>query len=166
MTTNSKSDLFKLGLYQIIGGGVGILFLLSSLTSFSELSIIIILILLAGLILFSFSVFCGILCLKSFNTALRYSVINQFLQIVGFAVFGFFFKYVAGIFVSAGIDLFDGFKLTFNFGISEFQLFFNRENDHAGINLNFFALGIIYWIEKIKNKRKLESVFEDVKTVS
>ena len=71
-----KSDIFKIGLYQIIGGGIGAIMVLISLIKTTQFSGINILVFSIMLIFFSYSIFCGALCLNNKETALRHSLIN------------------------------------------------------------------------------------------
>ena len=156
MTTKIKTDLLKLGWYQIIGGAIGILIILYSLFALTQFSGLVILVYIFMLLFFAYSIYCGTLCIKCKNNALMHSLINQFLQILGFAVFGFAFAYVAGLYLSVGLDLSKSFEMKFNFGISKFDFNINREQERAEINFNLVAFGLIYWIDKLLKKVKEE----------
>ncbi len=130
-----------------------ILFSLFDTTQFAGLNI---LVLAFMFIFFAYPVFCGTLCLKSKESALRHSLINQFLQLLGFAFFGFAFSYVAGIYLSIGLDLSKSIDVKFDIGVSKFDFNINREAERAEINFNLVAFGLIYWIEKLTKKLKAE----------
>ena len=158
MTTKTKSDISKIGWYQIIGGGIGILIILYALFTSTQFSALSISFYVFSFFLFAYSIFCGILCLQSKNAALTHSLINQFLQLISFAFFGFAFSYVAGLYISVGLDLSKSIDVTFNFGISKLDFNINNERDRADINFNLVAFGLIYWIDKLIKKIKTEKV--------
>jgi hypothetical protein len=158
MTTKIKADLLKLGWYQIIGGAVGVLIILYSLLSLTQFSGLVIFIYSFMLLFFAYSIYCGTLCIKNTDKALTHSLINQFLQILGFAVFGFAFAYVAGLYVSVGLDLSTSIEMKFNLGISKFDFNINREQERTQINFNLLAFGLIYWIDKLMKKVKAENI--------
>ena len=87
-----KSQIQKIGFYQVIGGITGIIFLLISFFVNGDFSGGNILVHTSMSLLFFYSIFCGILCLSSKENALRHSLINQFIQVVGFAILGFSFS--------------------------------------------------------------------------
>jgi hypothetical protein len=156
MTNKVKADLLKIGWYQIIGGAVGVFLILYLLLISGQFSGLVILLYALMLLFFGYSVYCGILCIKSRNDALTHSLINQFLQVLGFAVFGFAFSYVSGLFVSVGLDLSTSIELKFNLGISKFDFKFNREVERIEVSFNLVAFGLIYWIDRLMKAVKAE----------
>lgn len=156
MTTKIKTEFLKLGWYQIIGGTIGVLIILYSFFGLTQFSGLVILIYVFMLLFFAYSIYCGTLCIKNKNNALTHSLVNQFLQILGFAVFGFAFAYVAGLYVSVGLDLSTSIEMKFNFGISKFDFNINREQERTEMHFNLVAFGLIYWIDKLMAKVKTE----------
>ncbi|TAL50549.1 MAG: hypothetical protein EPN92_01585 [Chitinophagaceae bacterium] len=134
------SKLKYLGIYQIIGGAIGVLLILWALLNSQQLTGLFIMIYLFMLLFFGFSIYCGTLCIKTKNNALQFSLINQILQVIGVAMFGFAFKYAAGIYLTAGLDLTETFNLKFGAGISRFDFNFNNETERLEIDFNFIAL--------------------------
>ncbi len=70
------------------------------------------------------------------------------------AMFGFAFQYSAGLYLTAGLDLTQSFNLKFDAGISKFDFNFNSDSQRLEVNLNFIALGLIIFIEKIRKQVK------------
>ena len=165
MTTKTNSDISKIGWYQIIGGGIGVLIILYSLFDATQLAGLNILIYAFMFIFFAYSIFCGTLCLQSKDTALRHSLINQFFQLIGFAFFGIAFSYIAGLYISVGLDLSTSVDMKFNFGISKFDFNVNREHEWVEVNFNLVALGFIYWIDKLAKKIKTEKANIEIASV-
>lgn len=165
-TIKFKSDIFKIGLYQIIGGGIGAIIILISLimiTPSTELEILVFFIMFG---FFVYSIFCGTLCLYAKETALRHSLINQFLQVLGFAMFGYAFNYVAGLYLTIGLDFSNSFDIKFGAGISKFDFNINRETERTEMNFNLVAFGLIFWIDKLMHKIKEETDIQEISTVA
>jgi hypothetical protein len=166
ISKETDSDLTKLGIYQIAGGVLGIVFILWGIYASSFLAAGALLLYLFILLFFCYSIFCGILCVKAKKNALAYSLANQILQLLGFAMKGFAFKYIAGFFFSIGLDLTpDSFNVGFGAGISKFELNFNNEEERLEININLVALGFIYWIDKLMKRIKEESTLRQVSSI-
>ncbi len=158
LTPSIISKLKGLGIYQIAGGGIGVILLLWAAVTNQEWSqqsaVIVLLLYLFMLLFFSFSIYCGILCLKKHRIALRLSLINQILQVIGFAIFGISFQYIAGVYLTAGLDLTQSFVLHFGLGISSLNFYINDGSQQMLVNFNFVALGLIIFIEKLKKQIK------------
>lgn len=165
ISKDTDSDLTKLGIYQIAGGALGIIFILWGITASSFLTGGAVLLYLFILLFFCYSIFCGILCVKAKKNALAYSLVNQILQLFGFAMMGFAFKYIAGFFFSIGLDLADSFNISFGAGISKFELNFNNEEERLEININLVALGFIYWIDNLMKRIKEKSTLRQVSSI-
>ena len=94
---------------------------------------------------------------------MKTSLINQVLQVIGVAMFGFAFKYAAGVYVTAGLDLSESFNFIFNAGFSRLDFAFNTDHHRFEVELNFVALPLIIFIERLKNHIKEE---QDKLTIS
>lgn len=151
-----KSDLNKLGIYQIAGAAVGVLLIFWSIYNTELLSGFIVMIYLFMFLFFAYSVFCGFLCIKTRSNALKHSQINQSLQVFGLAIFGFAFKYVAGVYLIFGLNLTESFELDFGAGVSQFGFSFNSGTDKLQLDINFVAIILIYWIYRLMQKVKTE----------
>jgi hypothetical protein len=83
----TRNECLALGYYQLIGGGVGVgfglmRFIQNQTTTANLVSISIM------LMFFGYSIYCGVACLGFKKNGLRHSLVNQFLQVIGFAVLG------------------------------------------------------------------------------
>ena len=166
ISKETESDLAKLGIYQIVGGTLGILFILWGIYRSAFLTGGTALIYLFILLFFCYSIFCGFLCFKTKKNALTHSLVNQLFQLFGFAKMGLAFKYIAGLFFSIGLDLApNSFNITFGAGISKFELNFNNEEDRLEININLVALAFVYWIDKLMKRIKEESTLRQVSSI-
>ena len=110
------------------------------------------------LLFFAYSIFCGTLCLKTKKNALGHSLTNQILQVIGFAIMGFAFNYVSGLYLTIGLDLTDSIKLDFGAGISKFDFNLNNEKDRLEVDFNLVAFAVIFWINKLMKKVKEEAI--------
>jgi len=155
MTDKITSQLKVLSYYQIAGGIIGLgltIWLVITLISFQWLLLLLFLI---AFLLYAFSIYCGVMLLRNIETGLRFSKINQFLQIIHFTAFGYAFQYVSGIYLSVGIDLTTALNFTFNFGISSWQIKVNSEDPTIAVSLNLVALFLIIFIDKARDQIKV-----------
>ncbi|MGN6617799.1 MAG: hypothetical protein ACTHJ5_11550 [Ilyomonas sp.] len=105
--------------------------------------------------LYSYSIYCGTLLLKKKKDGLVHSSVNQYLQLVNFAVLGFGFKYVSGLLLSVGIDLTSSLNIKFNLGLmSSWEMNINSDTERIEVNLNLIALFVILFIDKLKKSRE------------
>ena len=165
ISKETEADLTKLGLYQIIGGAVGLLIILWSIFKtplFTGLTVVVYLFI---LLFFAYSIFCGTLCLKTNKNALGHSLTNQIFQVIGFAMMGYAFKYVAGFYLTIGLDLTDSINLDFGAGVSKFDFNFNNEKDRLEVDFNLVAFALIYWIDKLMKKVKEEAAIRHASSI-
>jgi len=151
-----KSDLIKLGLYQIVGGVLGILIIVYAILKiqlFTELSVLVYFIM---ILFFAYSILCGVLCMKTKGNSLLYSLINQMLQIFGFAIMGYTLKYVAGFYLTIGLNLKDSIEFTFGTGLSKLDFNINHDKERLELDFNLIAFAFVYWIDKLMKKVKEE----------
>ena len=165
ISKETEYELSKLGLYQIFGGTVGMIIIVWSIYKDSFLTELTVLIYLFILLFFAYSIFCGILCLKSKSNALGHSLTNQILQVISVAIMGFSFKYVAGLCFIIGLNLTDIIKFNFGVGISNFAFNLNNEKDRLEIDFNLIALAVIYWIDKLMKKVKEEKSVRETPSI-
>lgn len=142
LPANVKNEYLALGLYQIFGGVIGLfylaVFLLRDFNSTSSQIIMSI----GFLLLYTYGVLCGSLCLKKYQSAVRHTVVNQALQIVWFAIFGVCFKYGTGLYLVVGLDLTESLNVVANLGISNFEFSYNSGSEAIVFGLNIVA----FWV--------------------
>lgn len=165
ISKETKSDLVKLGLYQIVGGAIGIFIILWAIYNNGPLTELTVLVYLFILLFFSYSIFSGTLCVKTKKNALRHSLINQILQVIGFAMMGFAFKYVAGFYFTVGLNLTESVNVSFGAGISKFDFNFNNEKERLEVDFNLIAFALVYWIDKLIKKAKQDTEIREVSSI-
>ena len=151
-----KSDLTKLGLYQIVGGVLGIIIIIWAILKIPLLTDLAALVYFIMVLFFAYSIFCGVLCIKTKKNSLLHSLINQMLQIFGIAIMGYALKYVAGFYLTIGLNLTDSIKFTFGTGLSKFDFNINLEKERLELDFNLIAFAFVYWIDKLMQKVKEE----------
>ena len=149
-------DLIKVGLYQIVGGCIGIAITLWNVFRSPLLTGLMVILILLFLLFFAYSIYCGVLCIKTNKNALKLSLINQMLQLVSIAILGVTYNYISGFFVSIGLDLTDKPKFIFNGGISTFEFSLKHQIDRFEISFNIVALILLFWVGNIMDKVKAE----------
>ena len=156
ISSQSKNDLLKIGLYQIISGFFGLAVFLWSVLGTETWTAPVIVLTLIALLFFSFSILAGYQCLKMKESAMTLSLINQGIQMIGFNIMGYAFKYAPCLFLTAGVDLTENFKLTFNAGLSDIAINMNVQSEVVAIDFNLIAIIIFVWLDKINKRIKAE----------
>ncbi len=153
-----RADLSRLGLYQVVGGFLGVILLFVNVASIPHLLVRNGLFLLLVLLFFSYSIYCGVLCFLKKGSALKHSLVNQILQLLNFSIGGVIFGYSAGIYVGIGLDLTHSIDFYFDAGLSRFLSLYSRPLfNQLDISINLVALAIIYWMEKMKKRARQEA---------
>ncbi|MDB5221533.1 MAG: hypothetical protein JWN83_200 [Chitinophagaceae bacterium] len=155
MDTYSREIAIKLrilGIYEIIGGIIGLYLTFTFLISLVDIPELIILFFSIAIALYSFSILCGILILSRKDKQLKYSSINHYLQLINFAFLGYSFKYASGIYLFIGIDFTHLIKFNLNLGLSTWRIMFNNGGNLMEVNINLVSLFILLFINKLKNE--------------
>lgn len=140
-----------LAVYQILGGSLGIILTAYYFSSLAVSNNLIILIGLA-IVIYVYSILCGVLIFLKEDNNLIYSTINQYLQLINFSLMGYSFKYISGFFLNVGIDFTDAINFKFGAGLSTWDLGFNTHSNMLEININLVAIFIITFIDRIKKR--------------
>jgi hypothetical protein len=152
ISAQSKKDLLKLGLYQLLSGCFGLLYFFWSIRGTKTWPTIVVVLMVIFLLIFSFSFLTGYLCLKTKKLGLTLSFINLGIQMVGFNIAGYAFEYSPSFYLKAGADLTENFRLTLGVGISEFLIQLNTESAVITIDFNIVAIIIFLWLTKINTR--------------
>ncbi|OOV25769.1 hypothetical protein BXU11_13935 [Flavobacterium sp. LM5] len=153
----TESRIKIIGIYQIIGGLIGLIATIPLLVKFGFTNGTTFKMFLLFLSLYSFSVFCGYLLLKKqFEKGLNYSIINQLIQVLSFSILGFTFKFYSGLFLSLGLNLTTDAILTYNFGLTTWNFKLISENGIIEISINLVALILINIVFNLKEKLKAQ----------
>lgn len=153
MDSLSKDSLSKiriLGIYQIVGGVIGLGVTIVGAIQSEHLSTLWF-IFLIGILLFGYSIYCGNLLLEKKINGLKYSLIHQCLQLVHFFFFSFGFAYASGLTLSIGLNIND-YNLLFNFTLSTLAINIDTTTTDTFLSLNLIPLFIILFIGKIKEE--------------
>jgi len=149
-----KEEIKILGYYQLIGGLIGVGFVIFQLiglgsTNSDLVAIIIMIILLFPYIL---SIYAGNQCLKDSKNQLSISKINQALQVISFNLGGIGFTYHSGIYFSLGINTTDEFLFISNFGLSTINFQLSSSSEISFILINLIAFYLVYRIGIYENR--------------
>jgi hypothetical protein len=163
LSKKSKIKLKILAWYQIIGGIMGLLITFWLLAHTEQINGLILIIFLIAFGLYGFSTYSGYMLFKyKYLFGLKLSVINQALQILGFAMFGYAFLYVSGMFLFTEMKIEDGFKLglRYYFG-SQWQISFASEDKPFFLGVNWVPIFFIYFISKLRETIEREKTIFD-----
>jgi hypothetical protein len=167
LSLKSKRKIKIFGWYQLIGGVVGLLLTIWLLARAGQMTGILTLLFLVAFGLYIFSCYCGWLLVKNnFIKGLNLSVVNQALQVLHFAMFGYAYSFSSGLLFSIGMGIKQG--LVFNFDAeltSTWQLSVGTNSTSFILAINLVAIYFLYFIEKLKTAIQQESKdFEEVQS--
>jgi len=132
-----------LAIYQIVGGVLGIAFIVPAFLSIDDLSYVSVILIFAGFLLHSFSVFSGIMLFRSQFGSLIMSFVCQCLQGISISTLGFFYQFVSGFSFSLYLQSLSGdFHIQFGSDFSYFSVHVVDNPYDRMIGFNFVALGI------------------------
>lgn len=161
----TKSDLLKLGVYQICGGLIGMVIIAKAAIAAAFFNEIVLLFYFVFLLFFGYSILCGWLCVKYREQALSFSFINQLLQLAHIYIGGFSFSYTAGFHLDMGIDLTNSFSFNFDAGLSNLSIFIHSNSNIILFNFNVVAFYLIYWIDRLKKQVRLENEIQEADSI-
>jgi hypothetical protein len=144
MTTSTGQKIFlkSLGIYQILGGGLGLYRI-----SISSLETIIYVF---GAIVFAFSIYVGIQTWRLKTNAITLTTINQYLQVLSINMFGLLYNYLSGLGFCLWLDLGVG-NIDIGFEASIAQIYYVHHLNHYSLSINFIPIALLYFLYKIKN---------------
>lgn len=154
-----ETEIKILSWYQIIGGLVGLGIVVQYILQTETFNSIGLIFLFLMFILYFFSIASGLVLMKRPSTGILLSKVNQFLQIMGFAVAGYGFQYISGLKLSFGLDATEGMLIKFDAALSSFQYDWNSKNEEAFIALNIIPIVVIYLLNKIEIELEPEQPF-------
>lgn len=161
MATNRKPIIIRnltiLGIYQLIGGLWGLGLITYSLVGGFELNSIGIIFLIVGILLFGFSAYCGVACIKKERNALQLSRINQFLQLIYISGTYFGFVFVAGIGIFFGLDLEGGLLFRMKFEVTKLTFYFSEQSVEKQVAINLVALFLLFNFNTLIKEQKRQS---------
>ena len=152
------TKLSILAINQIIGGVIGIILTIYVMTTAVTFSLLLITILIVIFGLYSYSILCGVLILKNPLTGLKYSLINQYLQILYFSISGYGFKYLSGLYTSLELDLGNLQNFQLQGGISTWDINFKNALEIKTVGINFIAVLLIIFIDRQINILKVKAI--------
>lgn len=158
-------NLKVLAIYQIIGGLLGLIIVTFRIIQIQTFTPFVILLLAIAFGLYIFSLLSGWLLWNQYTAGVQCSLINQYLQIVQFAIGGFAYMYVSGGHFSLGVDLTYSYQVLFNFGIfSTFQFEVFAQASTVQLSFNFVAILLVVFLTHVKRDMEEEAVLENFLT--
>ena len=161
---NIKIKIYALAVYQILGGISGVISIIPLITE-SKFGNVIILLYLIPFILYSFSIYSGILLFNNRKLKISYSFINQYLQLINFSILGYGFTYITGFYLSTGFDFTNSILLKFNFGLATWQINIGTDAEIIYLNLNLVALILIVFINNLKKRIKENKIQSQISMI-
>ena len=76
-------------------------------------------------------------------------MINQLFQLFGFAVTGYAFRYIAGIYLIVGVNLLHAIEFSLGYGFLKFDFSLNQHSPDVWVSFNLIAFALVFWIESL-----------------
>jgi len=146
--------LKAIGYFQLAGGVVGFIMLLSSVVGHSQSNQVSLAHFDCSYFFIWASIFAGLACIDGNKRALQLSIINQLLQLFGIVLVGFSFSYSSGFHFRIGIDLTQESWLIFRYGFSDIRLLYNIDEDLIMIDLNLVAIAVLFFLMQLSIIKK------------
>ncbi len=144
ISQKNQTEIRSIGIYQIVGGAIGSMILIPS---FNE---VVLSTYILGILLFGFSIYSGIACVKFKNSCFNLTFINQLLQTFSVLLAGFTFEYISGIGLSLTLEMNEILKFDFDFNLPTLSAGFFDEEIKYHFGFNLVSIYIIYLSEKLK----------------
>ncbi|WP_345161083.1 hypothetical protein [Nibribacter koreensis] len=150
--TKVKPLVLALALYQLLGGLLGLFFLLRMAPLLNNPAPSTWAGLLLAAVLYSFSVVCGFLLMNGKRSAFTLSLANQVLQVFSFGFGGLGYNYVAGVKAGLGLEFLANWLFKFNLSLSSFNFSLGAGAATSFVTVNLLALVLIYLLEKARDE--------------
>jgi len=153
----------------MIGGILGVLLTFWLLAHTDQISGLLLIIYLAALGLYAFSIFCGRLLLTDkYLRGLNLSILNQALQVASFAMFGYAFMYVAGARLLGEMTIDHGITFGLNFSLtSSWRIYVDSDDKSINLAINFVAIYLVFFADKLLTfVRNEKADYEEEKKLS
>jgi len=156
LATKTQTAIYYIGWYQLLGGLGGALYILYSLIAVHKRTSLQFLVFGFMITFFIYSIFCGIRCIQLHRKALTFTMINQLHQLFGFAFSGYAFRYIAGIYVTVGVNLAHSIEFSLGYGFLKFDFSWNQHSPELWVSFNLIAFALVFWIETLAARFKEE----------
>lgn len=147
----AKNISCLLGLYQLIGGVIGLSLALYQVFLNFQLNIFFFLYSLLSVGLFTFCIYAGLECFEATSLGLTLTCYNQSIQFILFTLFGFTYLYNAGLGLYIGVDTTSDVTFLYQFKLPSFG-FGKSDPDKIVLLINLLPVAIAFLADFIKNE--------------
>lgn len=160
LTNKIRAKLIFLGIYQIIGSLIGLLFsvVATELPSYNFISVSICAF---TFLFYMFNFYCGILLIIGNPLGLVFSMLTQIFQLLNFSISGFIFRYICGIYFALSINFSAGGLLSTDFRISSYMFGF-IDNRSFIVSLNITAVIILIFTTSVRIQISKERIRQQI----
>jgi hypothetical protein len=158
MKLNQDLIIRIIGIYQIIGGLIGLIglvryglgLLLQNFIAFFIVSFV-----------FSFGISCGIMLLKrEYLIGVNLSLVNQFFQLSQIKILGFGFEYISGTYFALGFSDEPTFSFQYYYATykSSFFITYSRNDNEISVLINLVAIILFVFLSNIHDRMNRSTV--------
>lgn len=163
LSKSTRIRLKVLGWYQVVGAVFGILVSVFFLLSTGALNGLTLLLCGLALLMYCFSVYCGLLLIElKHQRGLPVTIVNQILQSFSIFIAGYGYFYLAGFDIIFKLQAaFPNIRYNLDFGLASKWEFDFKSDDHTfSIGVNLIAILLIYFCYRLQQKIKEKTYFE------
>ena len=148
-----------IGIYQIIGGSIGLGITIWIITMVLPGQLIVAFILIVSISSFLFSITCGLGLFFKKSWAIDLSLALQLLQIINFTLFGYSFKFISGLGILLNVDFTDKIQMHLTASEPLFKFTYLIDPTETMIGINLAAILMAFFI--IDLKRKMDRLLDN-----
>lgn len=145
-------SIIFLGICQLAGGLIGLILVFKSSPFYVLKNVLSFVIIIS---IFIYSIYCGIKLIrgKQLLSGIKHSLINQYLQLIQFEIFGYGLYYVSGCYLALGFSDTPKLHLITHASIfnSSCYISFLRNSNEITLSINIISLLIIIFLNYVAN---------------
>ncbi len=145
LTTPIRIKLIILGIYQLIGSLIGLLFSIMVAIKMSNYNFISLSIGILTFLFYLLNFCCGILLIIGNPLGLMLCIVSQIPQLISISISGFIFRYICGLYFSISINFSHRGQVSTDFRGSSY-MFGLIDNPNVIVSLNIIAVVILIFI--------------------
>ncbi len=143
--------------YQMLGGIIGIVFIVFAVFKTEDLNFGNISILALGILFYTFSFIAGLFLYQRKTNGIKLSLLNQLFQVIGFSYLGYGFEYVAGLSIDVFLKNIEGLDISVFFGLSNWHILINNDTGIQEISFNLVAIFLLIYTLTLRKEYTLSN---------
>ncbi len=156
-----NSRITALGVYQVMGGLIGIYYLIVFVTGSHNIPSVTVAIVTLGFLVHCFSIFCGVFLFKDRMRGARFSITNQLLQVISFFAMGFGYDYVSGISAKVDVSFSPEVATGMESSLSNWVISFKGDTSLSMVSFNIVAIFLVIFTIRLQRRIHIQALEEE-----